>query len=182
MNSHHLANKPEELLDLVNQDDVIIGEVIRKDANSNPSLTHREVGIIIIDQDNRILLQKRSKYKTVFPGMWSITAGHILKGENPDQTAHQELTEELGFNSKLIFLDKEFHKYDHETHFMYYYLGKYQGEKIVLEEAEVEKIAFYSKGDLSDLIASKQEVNVKHLPIINKIFDKYYQDKIDQLD
>ncbi|MDH5533533.1 MAG: NUDIX domain-containing protein [Candidatus Pacebacteria bacterium] len=181
MNNHHLANKPEEILDLVDQNDEIIGEVIRKDANNNPKLTHREVGVIIIDQNNKILLQKRSQYKTVFPGMWSITAGHILKGENPDQTAHTELKEELGFDTKLVFLDKEFHKYNHETHFMYYYLGKYNGEEIELEQAEVEKVNFFSENGIEELIKSGQEVNQIHLPIIKKIFNQEYQKQFNKL-
>jgi isopentenyldiphosphate isomerase len=181
MNKHHIANKPEEILDLVDKNDKIIGEVIRKEANSDPELTHREVGVIIIDNNNKVLLQKRSQYKTVHPNMWSITAGHILKGENSDETSHTELKEELGFDTKLVYLDKELHTYDHETHFMYYYLGKYNEEEIKLEKAEVERVAFYSEEELMGLIKSGQKVNKIHLPMIKKIWGKDYQEQLNKL-
>ena len=182
MNNYTVANKPEEILDLVNKKDEIVGEVVRKIANSDPKFTHREVGVIIIDNENKILLQKRSKYKKVFPGMWSITAGHILKGYSPDDTSHLELEEELGFDTKLIFLDKEFHSYNHETHFMYYYLGKYNKEEIKLELAEVEQVGFYSQQELNDLINNEEEsFNKIHLPIIKKIFDNKYQDQFNKI-
>ncbi|NCN87753.1 MAG: NUDIX domain-containing protein [Candidatus Pacebacteria bacterium] len=171
MDKNDTANKPEELLDWVDDNDQIIGQIVRKKANSNPKYIHREVGVLIFDQDNRVLLQKRSQYKNVFPGMWSITAGHILSGEQPLATAHTELKEELGFDTDLTFLKKELHRYDHESHFMYYYLGRYNGEKLVLEKAEVEKTSFFSKDELEKLIESNKLVNKLHLPIIIEIFN-----------
>lgn len=172
MDNSNIANKPDELLDWVDDKDQVIGQIVRKKANSDPKYTHREVGILIFDQDKRVLLQKRSQYKTVFPGLWSITAGHILSGDEPLQTAHSELEEELGFDTKLTYFKKEFHRYDHETHFMYYYLGRYKDEKIVLEQAEVEKTQFFSKDELEELIKSNQPINKIHLPIINQIFNR----------
>jgi 8-oxo-dGTP pyrophosphatase MutT (NUDIX family) len=172
MDNNNIANKPDELLDWVDDKDQVIGQIVREKANSNPKFTHREVGVLIFDQDKRVLLQKRSQYKTVFPGLWSITAGHILSGDEPLLTAHSELKEELGFDTKLTYLKKELHRYDHETHFMYYYLGRYNGEKIVLEQAEVEKTQFFSKNDLEELLKSNQPINKTHLPIINQIFNQ----------
>lgn len=169
--SQYIANKPDELLDWVDDQDQVIGQIVRKKANSDPQYTHREVGILVFDNLNRVLLQKRSQHKTVHPGMWSITAGHILSSDDPLETAHTELQEELGFDVDLVFLEKELHSYDHETHFMYYYLAQYNGEEISLEAAEVEKVDFFSKAELDELIAKNEEpVNLKHLPIINKVF------------
>ena len=54
------ANKPEEVLDLVNANDEVVGTVIREEANTNPKMTHREVAVILVDDQNRILLQKKS--------------------------------------------------------------------------------------------------------------------------
>jgi isopentenyldiphosphate isomerase len=171
MNNHHIANKPDELLDWVDQDDQVIGQIVRGKANSDPQYTHREVGVLIFDKDNRVLLQRRSQYKTVHPGMWSVTAGHILSGETAIETAHTELKEELGFDTDLEYLEKEFHSYDHETHFMYYYLAKYEDQEIELEAAEVEKVQFFSRSELDNLLKSEELVNKKHLPIINKVLD-----------
>lgn len=167
MNQEEKANKPEEILDLVNEDDQIIGEVIRKNANSNPKLIHREIAVIVVDDKNRILLQKRSEYKTVNPGMWSVTAGHVLKGEDLFVTAHSELQEELGFDTELVFIKKVLHKYKWETHFMSYFLGSYNGEKIKIETSQASEIRFFAKKELEDFIKKGGNVNLKHLEIFN---------------
>jgi len=174
------ANKPNELLDLVNENDEIVGEVLRKDANSDPVLTHREVAVVIINSNNEVLLQKRSKYKTVNPLMWSMTAGHVVKGEDILKTAHTELQEELGFDTPLVFIKKELHKYPWETHFMYYYLGIYNNEKIILEPAEVEKVLFVNDAKLKEFLSSSS-VNEKHLPTLNQLWSGIFNKQIQKL-
>ncbi|MBU0975145.1 NUDIX domain-containing protein [Patescibacteria group bacterium] len=171
MDQEEKANQPGEILDLVNGNDEIIGEVIRKDANSNPKLTHREIAVIIVDDKNRILLQKRSGFKTVNPLMWSVTAGHILKGDEALGTAHIELKEKLGFDTDLVFIKKVLHKYPWESHFMNYFLGKYNNEEVKIEKAEVEETRFFSKAELENFIKKGGDVNLKHL----EIFNDYWQ-------
>lgn len=170
-NKEEIANKPGEILDLVNENDEIIGEVVRKDANSNPKLIHREVAVIIVDSQNRVLLQKRSEYKTVNPGMWSVTAGHVLKGESLLATAHQELKEEMGFDKDLVFIKKNLQEYDWETHFMNYFLCKYNGEEINIEPAEVSEVRFFSEEELADFIKSGGNVNLKHMGIFKEYWE-----------
>lgn len=49
-----------------------------------------------------ILVQKRSMLKDSFPGVWDISsAGHVDAGENVDDAAVRELTEELGVTELL---------------------------------------------------------------------------------
>ena len=181
MNLKNKANQPDEILDWVDDQDRVVGEIVRSKANSDPKYAHREVGILLVDKDERILLQKRSKYKNENPSVWSITAGHILAKGDPEITAHQELEEELGFDTKLIYLDKILKTYPWETHFTYYFLAKYDGQKIVLEPAEVEKVDFFSKAELDDLINSKEKVNTSHLPIFNKFWAGEFNDRFSLL-
>lgn len=164
-----LANKPNELLDLVDENDQIIGEVIRKDANADPKLIHREIGVIIVDDQNRILFEKRSKYKKVGPGVWSIPAGHVLKGEGIEVTAHQELLEEIGFDLDLTYLGKKLRRYKNESHFTNYFLGKYSGQKIKIEPAEVEKARFFSKKDIEIAEKSGEVFNHNHFDMFEQV-------------
>ena len=86
----------DELLDLVNEKDEVIGEVWKSEANSNPKLIHREILVYVFDDQNRMLLQQRSFTKKVYPGQWAETcAGHIGKGEKPKIAAYRELSEEF---------------------------------------------------------------------------------------
>lgn len=169
INLKYMATQPDEMLDWVDENDQIITQIDRKTANSDPKYTHREIGIMVRDKDGKFLWQKRSKYKTVNPGMWSITAGHIEAGQDPLEAAHKEISEELGFDTDLEFIEKKFITQPNETHFMYYYLANYNDEKINFPKAEVEEVRFMSKDDLSQLINQGQKVNKNHFPILDKL-------------
>ena len=84
----------DELFDLVDGNDVVIGTVKRKDAHSNPALIHRAVGILVFNQKGQLFLQKRSQTKDTYPGYWTISAsGHLKPGETYRQAALRELNE-----------------------------------------------------------------------------------------
>ena len=60
-------------------------------------LIHRVVRISIFDEAGRLLVQKRSTQKELFPGRWdNSAAGHVDVGETYEQAALRELSEELG--------------------------------------------------------------------------------------
>lgn len=170
------ANSPEEMLDLVDKNDQILGVINREIANKDPKYTHREVAVILVDENNKLLIQKRSEYKSVHPSMWSLTAGHISAGEDPEETAYAELEEELGLTGiDLKFLVKRYNEYSHESHFMYYFIGNYSGEKINFEEAELSEVKFVSESDLEEMIKNSESINLKHLPVLKKVWDKDYK-------
>lgn len=145
-----VADSAGEIIDLVDQNDLVIGEVEKNEANQNPHLIHREIAIFIFDNQNRVLIQQRSSKKKIFPGSWTIScAGHILKGELPEVAAHREMREELGFDTKLIFVEKILLNYSNETHFTYLYFGKHRDEKITIQTEEIDKIKFITAEELT---------------------------------
>lgn len=82
----------DELLDLVDENDNVVGEVLKSEAHKNPRLIHRVIGGILFDDNNRVLLQKRSYLKGSDPGVWITSwAGHVGKGCSPEDAAHREL-------------------------------------------------------------------------------------------
>lgn len=170
------ANSPEELLDLVDENDTIIGTINREIANKDPKLTHREISVLLFDINKKTVIQKRSKYKSVHPNMWSLLAGHIPAGADPEETAYSELKEEFGLTGiTLNFLTKKLVVYPHESHFMYYFYGKYSGEKIDFDESEVSEVKVVSETELAEMINSGESVNTKYLPILEKIWDGEYK-------
>ncbi|MFA7301537.1 MAG: NUDIX domain-containing protein [Candidatus Shapirobacteria bacterium] len=87
----------DELLDLVNENDEVIGEVWKSQANSDPLVIHREISVYLFDNENRMLMGQRGFTKKVYPGVWGESAaGHIGKGEKPEDTAHRELKKRNG--------------------------------------------------------------------------------------
>ena len=145
----------EEILDLVDENDQIIGEVKKSEANKNPQLIHREIGVQLYNDERKLLLQKRSYKKPIRPGVWEVTcAGHVNKGEKPLDAAHRELMEELGFDVDLKYVEKQKQTLFNETHFTYVYLGKYDNETIKLDREEVEEARLFGKSEVEELVNS----------------------------
>ena len=153
----------DELLDLVDENDNIIGEIWKSKANTDPNVIHREVALLIYDDQNRVLIQKRSMKKKNDPGLWIISvAGHVPKGMTPLQAAHMELEEELGFNTKLRFINKYFLTYSFEKHFAYLYTGKYpKGAKITLDPRESDEWRFVTKSEFEGMKSISESLSYK---------------------
>lgn len=148
----------DELLDLVDDKDFIIGEVWKSKAHEDPKLIHREIAVIIYDDQGRVLFQKRSSSKKVNPGIWTEScAGHVPKGMKPEDAAHMELKEELGFDTKLKYFGKTLAHLPNETHFTYWFVGKYENERISIQKEEVDKVEFLSQEQLKSLVESGEK-------------------------
>ncbi len=69
---------------------------------------HRTIHVWIINDNNEILVQKRSPKKETFAGLWAISvAGHVRSGENSIDAVKRELREELGqkvSDEELLYL------------------------------------------------------------------------------
>lgn len=61
------------------------------------ALLHRAVHVMVLDSEERLLVQKRSASKDVAPGTWcSSCSGHVDAGEAYLAAAVRELEEEIG--------------------------------------------------------------------------------------
>ncbi|KKR68202.1 MAG: Isopentenyl-diphosphate Delta-isomerase [Microgenomates group bacterium GW2011_GWA2_40_6] len=162
----------DELLDLVNEKDEVIGEVWKSEAHRNPKLIHREILILIFDKNNRLLMQQRSFNKIKYPGYWTEScAGHVLKGEEPETAAHRELKEELGFDVLLKFVEKRLVDRIYERYFKYYFVGRYAGELIMIDRDEVEDTKFFTLNKFDNLYRNETEkVLVQHISEIRAIW------------
>lgn len=148
----------EEIIQLVDKNDKVIGTIPISQANSDPTKFHREVGIIIVDSQRRMLLQQRAFTKKHDPGKWTVAAaGHIPVGMTPEEAAHMELQEELGFDTELTFFEKVFHQIPTQSRFFYNYLGRVDSPQITIEPAEVAQAGFYSETEALKLLGEEPE-------------------------
>ena len=89
---------PEEIFDIVNDRDEVIGRKPRSEVHAR-GLLHRAVHVLVFNSRGQIFLQKRSMKKDRQPGTWdSSCSGHVDSGEDYDQTAVRELREEIGLS------------------------------------------------------------------------------------
>lgn len=101
------TDDPDELFDLIDREDRVIGQVRRGDAHRNPALLHRSVQVLVFDDAGRVLLQRRSATKDLFPGYYCASAsGHVMSGDDYADTARREIEEELGVSLTARFIEK----------------------------------------------------------------------------
>jgi 8-oxo-dGTP pyrophosphatase MutT (NUDIX family) len=62
------------------------------------SQPRRCVGALIVDDDGRIFVQRRTPDRGLFPNAWDIVGGHVEPGEAPEDALRREIAEETGWS------------------------------------------------------------------------------------
>jgi len=118
----------QEIFDVVDINDQVIGQATRKECNSNPDLIHRAVFVLIYNDQNQILWQKRSLTKDVGPGQWVTSAsGHVGAGDDYEEAARREVQEELGIDAPLEYLGKFLYRYPNENEYSAIFKARLNG-------------------------------------------------------
>lgn len=85
-----------ELLDIVNENDEVIGQIDRDDPDRAGKL-YRMIFVGFYTPEKNIILQKRSLLKKSSPGLLTATvSGHVSSGQTYDEAALRESLEETG--------------------------------------------------------------------------------------
>ncbi len=96
MTREEVGQSPEEIFDVVDECDVVIGRAARREIHRR-GLRHRAIHIFWLRDDGQLCLQRRSYAKDNGPGLLSTScAGHVDAGEDYLSAAVRELHEELG--------------------------------------------------------------------------------------
>ena len=97
--SHPLKDLPQkdgEIFDVVDENDQVTGQLSRAEVHAR-KLLHRAVHVFVFNKHGDLLLQQRSLFKDVQPGVWgSSVSGHLDAGEDYESAAVRELDEEMG--------------------------------------------------------------------------------------
>jgi mevalonate kinase len=151
-----------ELFVVVDRDDNVIGYRTRYDCHHDKSLIHRAITVLILDDQGRILLQKRSNTKDKLPGYWAFSAGgHVGKGESYEQAIHREMKEELGVDLPVSPYRTFVFTKEQESEMESLFLAKSNGP-FSPDPREVADIMFFSKEELLQKLRS-QEVMITPL-------------------
>lgn len=57
----------------------------------------RCAGALIVDDQGRIFVQRRSMDRRLFPGAWDVVGGHLEPGETVEEALRREVREETGW-------------------------------------------------------------------------------------
>lgn len=99
-----VMSSPDELFDVVDRDDRVIGQAPRREVHTQ-NLLHRATHVIVHDTQGKLFLQRRGLGKDTFPGCWdSSCSGHLDAGEDYLAAARRELGEEIGLHDEALIL------------------------------------------------------------------------------
>lgn len=143
-----------ELVDINgNKTGTILTHIEARNINNVPNGEYISVvGVVIINENNEILLQKRSRFKRTNPGKWGICGGKVNLGETPIDAGVRETLEEIGIllnKEKLKFLSTAINE---KVHFTVYYTRKNVDiNECKLQEKELEEVRYFKIEELEDL-------------------------------
>lgn len=141
-------NPANEIVAIVDDQNRVVGAAPRWDMRQN-RLPHRSTYILIFNSRGELCVQKRTATKDVFPGYYDIAAGGVvLADESYAAGARRELAEEVGIRGVPLTHQFVFHYADTYTQVWgSVFSCVYDGE-LVLQEAEVESVAFMPVADI----------------------------------
>ncbi|MBI2612027.1 NUDIX domain-containing protein [Candidatus Gottesmanbacteria bacterium] len=129
------TDNQEEIFDVVDEDDKVIGKTTRGETYKNKNLIHRSIYVAIFNKKDEIFMQQRSATKDTDPLKWTISCtGHVGSGNSYEQVAHRELGEELGVDTDLEFVDKFLVRYPNETEMVTLYKANANGPFVINNE------------------------------------------------
>lgn len=91
-----------EMVILVDNDDNPVGEAEKMEAH-RLALLHRAVSVFVLNNENKMLLQKRASNKYHSPELWTNTAcTHPYPGESNIDAVNRRLMQEMGLKASNI--------------------------------------------------------------------------------
>jgi hydroxymethylglutaryl-CoA reductase len=97
----------EERLIVVDENDAVTGSCTREACHAGDGILHRAFSIFIFDARGRLLIQRRSAEKPLWPLYWSNSCcSHPRSGESTSEAARRRLSEELGISAPLQYAYK----------------------------------------------------------------------------
>ncbi|MDX1403519.1 MAG: isopentenyl-diphosphate Delta-isomerase [Woeseiaceae bacterium] len=149
----------DDLLILVDRDDNEIGSMGKDECHDGNGILHRAFSIFLFNDSGKLLLQKRSREKRLWPLFWSNTCcSHPRQGESMEDATARRLRQELDTTARLEYLYKfeyqaQFDDHGSEHELCWVFLGRLERQPVA-NDAEIAEIRFVSSGELDGEIAA----------------------------
>jgi 16S rRNA (adenine1518-N6/adenine1519-N6)-dimethyltransferase len=146
----------KELFDVVDEQDHPIAVATRGHVHAQ-GLRHRAVHIFVFNKAGELFLQRRSRWKDVHPLLWdSSAAGHVNAGQEYDETAGRELTEELGVTAAVARIGAIDACPGTGWEFVKIYRAEHEGP-FLLPPAEIESGGWFTLDQIARWIAARPQ-------------------------
>lgn len=147
----------EEYLDIVDEEDNVIGRGTRKEVHEK-YLIHRGVHVLVVNREGKILVQRRAYGKADNPGYLDASVGaQVSAGESYEQTARRECLEELGFApAELLYIGKYKSFSQRQREIRELYVSQYEGP-FRLDPNEVDSVFWASPVEMQELLKKGEQ-------------------------
>lgn len=163
---------PDEYLDIVDENDKIIGKDTRNNIYAK-GLDHnvRVINVFIFNSEDKLLLPKRTMNRRIFPGCFDFSCGeHVVSGEDYYEATKRGLNEELGIkDAELIELGKLTPK-DGVSCFMKVYKTEYNKVIVNYDKNGIDRLYWY---DLEKVRRMVEEDKNKFKGDFSEVFEWY---------
>ncbi|MFT3782353.1 MAG: NUDIX domain-containing protein [Nibricoccus sp.] len=154
------AQRGDEIFDVVNDRDEVVGQATRREVHGR-GLLHRAVHVLVFNKRGQVFLQKRSMLKDSAPGCWdSSCSGHLDSGEDYVPAAVRELIEEIGLaiagSHLLTPILRVSACADTGNEFVWVYKLESEGP-FVLHPAEIERGDWFAPDEITRAIAERPQ-------------------------
>lgn len=142
-----------EIWDIIDEHGNATGRTIVRGETLKDGDYHLAVHIWIINDKNEFLIQKRAEHLELFPGIWAVTGGSAIEGEDSQTAAIREAKEELGIDINSNNM-KKMTRIKKKDHFADVWLvnQNFLLEDIKIQEEEVSDVRWITMDDLKTLI------------------------------
>jgi 16S rRNA (adenine1518-N6/adenine1519-N6)-dimethyltransferase len=158
-----------ELVDVIDQDDEVIGQATKDECHER-GLLHRSVFVFLFDGQDRMILQKRSSKKKIRPNKITAAAsGHVEAGEDTETAALRELHEELGISVPLQSSIITMGPYDYDKELIFLFVGK-SDSHLTPNPAEIDEVLYLTIDEIRTGIESE---TINFGASFKKVFEAY---------
>ena len=141
-----------ELIDIVDENNNLTGQVEERWAAYEKGLWKRTVSCWIMNENGEILLQKRTANKRKNPNKWAKTGGQVDCGESAKDAIFREVKEELGIEIPKKQVEViEIRKMDDKNKrfaYNFIFVVNYKIEDYILQKEEVAEVKYVTIEDL----------------------------------
>ena len=144
-----MKESAEELVIVVDGENRPVAELPRRRVRGE-NLPHRATCIFVFDRRGRVLVQRRTATKDVYPGFHDLAAGGVVEaGESYERCAQREAAEELGIRDTALAPEFDFY-YEDECNrcFSRVFTCVHDGP-FTLQPEEVESVKFHTAEEIA---------------------------------
>lgn len=143
----------------VDDDDVALYPLAKVDCHKGDGILHRAFSVFLLDPAGRVLLQRRSALKPLWPGYWSNSCcSHPRWMEPLEQAVDRRLMEELGVRTDVelrhsFIYHARFGNVGSEREFCHVFLGRLDSGEVHPDAAEISAVRWATRREIDAGIA-----------------------------